>query len=331
MAHSDTPRLRLGVCLAAVGVLAGLTACGSGGDGTAVGPPLSASTSVAATGGTSPTAPTSAVRSTAPTVSPDAYAARSEGSQGWFFITPSGRWRCAIVPRLSAVGCQPGTNTGPSIGVAGEPAAVPNPVGTTSRPNAIWIQKGRTPEFTYRGQADFWRFPLDETPVLPYGQELAAGGFACNTAFSGTSCVDRATGNGFTFSDAGYSWSYTPVGATARMAVPSAAPVDFTGMWMGHGRQVDLRPDGSATVVLADGAANTSKWYATWRQAGESFRLVFTSETARSGDGAGAIGPGTSWTGSLTTAEGARVLVFSDAPTIYWCRYADTASGVCGA
>ncbi|MGZ8177763.1 hypothetical protein ACXVUM_07510 [Williamsia sp. SKLECPSW1] len=204
-------------------------------------------------------------------------------------------------------------------------------MGTTSRPNAIWIQRGRDPEFTYRGQADFWRFPLEQTPVLPYGRELVADGFACNTAFSGTSCLDRTSGKGFTFSDAGYVWSYTPVGARAQMPAPTAAPVDFTGKWMGHGRQVDLRPDGSASVDLASGASNGSSWDATWRQTGDSFQLVFTTQTQQYGAGAGAIASGTSWTGSLTTAEGARVLVFSDDPTVYWCRYADTGSGVCGA
>ncbi|WP_299569549.1 hypothetical protein [uncultured Williamsia sp.] len=277
----------------------------------------------------SPTA--SAAPSITPSVSADTYLAESEGSRGWYFITPSGKWRCAILPTLAAAGCQPSTNTGPSIGVPGEPAAVPNPVGTTSRPNAIWIQKGRDAQFTYRGQADFWRFPLEQTPVLPYGRQLGADGFACNTSTAGVSCGDKTTGKGFTFSDSGYVWRYTPVGTSAQMPTPTAASVDFTGEWVGHGRLIDLQPDGTATVKLASGASNGSTWDATWRPTESSFRLVFTTETQRFGDGAGGISAGETWIGSLTSAEGARVLVFSDAPTTYWCREADQMSGVCGA
>jgi hypothetical protein len=312
--------------------VATLAACGGDDDTRATGAQPVATVGAGQSSGamSSPTA--SAAPSIAPSVPADTYLADSEGSRGWYFVTPSGKWRCAILPRLDAAGCQPGTNTGPSIGVPGEPNAVPNPVGTTSRPNAIWVQRGREPQFTYRGQADFWRFPLEQTPALPYGAELAADRFACNTSAAGVACSDSTTGRGFTFSDAGYVWRYTPVGGGVQMAEPTtSASVDFTGEWMGHGRLVDLRSDGTATVKLSNGASNGSTWDATWKQTGERFGLVFVAETQHVGEGAGAISPGTTWTGSLTSAEGATVLAFADAPTTYWCRYSDTASGVCGA
>ncbi|GAA2059929.1 hypothetical protein GCM10009722_19860 [Williamsia deligens] len=305
------------------------TACSAQSD--KIGAP-SSSPSVGRTSTVAPTvSPSATTTAPTPTVVAGSYLAVSEGASGYYFVSPSGRWRCAILTSAAVAGCQPASNTDPSIGVAGAPTAVPSPVGTTVRPNAIRVERGRDAEFAYRGQADFWRFPLEQTPVLPYGTELAADGFACNTSSSGVSCMDQSTGKGFTFSDAGFVWKYTPVGSTAQVPPPTPASVDFTGDWMGHGRLVTLRSDGTATVKLANGASNGSTWDATWRQTGSSMQVVFTSETQHVGEGAGRITPGMTWTGSLTSAEGAPVLAFADAPTVYWCRESDTGSGVCGA
>lgn len=268
------------------------------------------------------------------------YLALSEGTRGYYFVTPSGKWRCAIVSFASTppamAGCQPGDNTQPSIGVPGAPASVPSPIGSTAAPNAIQIKQGQDPQFAYRGQADFWRIPTEATKVLDYGSTLDAGGFQCNVQQAGVSCKDNSTGKGFTFSDQGYEWTYTPVGGTADLGGQSSngspnTSTQFGGQWVGHGRELGLNPDGSATVRLASGAANGTTWNATWTPVGSGLTVTFGEVIKRYGDGATTIAPGTVWTGAMTTAEGANVLEFTALPDVYWCRDEDTGTGACGA
>lgn len=283
----------------------------------------------------SPSAGTSTATAPAGTVDPQAFHAVSEGMEGYYFVTPSGKWRCAIVVRLNVAGCQPSDNHQPSIGVAGAPVTVPGPInGAPVAPNAIRVQRGSDPEFAYRGQAEFWHFPLETTRVLPYGQTLSADQFECNVKESGVSCKDTTTGKGFTFSDADFSWNYTPATGDAAVGggTQTAAPAtQFAGQWTGHGRQLDLNSGGNAVVSIFSGAANGTYWDATWSQSDTTLTITFGNVTRLTGDGGMTIARGTVWTGRMTTAEGVRVLEISALPGIYWCRDGDNATGVCGA
>ncbi|GED99112.1 hypothetical protein nbrc107697_31510 [Gordonia crocea] len=120
------------------------------------------------------------------------------------------------------------------------------------------------------------------------------------------------------------------VGAgTADAAPPSA----FLGSWDGHGRQVVLAKNGSATVSLASGAANVEKWTAKWGPAEGRVDLSFVKRTAQHGDTAGfGVAPGKHWLGRLVTVQGYTVLEFNPGlPGIYWCRPDAGRAGVCGA
>lgn len=272
-----------------------------------------------------------------PAANAQAYQADSGVMAGYYFVTPSGKWRCAIIPGLGAAGCQPSVNTRPDIGVPGAPAQVPSTIpGSRVAPNAIQIRRGAEPEFAYRGQAQFWRRPLDPTTTLPYGVTLSADQFDCNVQEGGTSCKDQTTGKGFTFSDVGYSWTYTPVGSPVTLGNQGdggsdSASADFGGRWVGHGRSLELNSDGGAVVRLFSGAVNGSTWNATWAQGGSGLTVTFGDLVQRIGDGASTIPPGTVWHGSMTVAEGVNVLAFDNMPTVYWCREPETGTGVCGA
>ncbi|WP_414688408.1 hypothetical protein [Mycobacterium sp.] len=132
------------------------------------------------------------------------YVAHVNGSAGYYFTTPSGKWRCAIFPRAKA-GCQSANSWASGLGVDGEPDAV----------NAIVVEREGDPRFVSLEQPEF---ALDPGPAntLPFNRILAAAGFRCNVQESGVSCLSEFTSKGFTFSAEGYTLQYTDV--------PPAAP-----------------------------------------------------------------------------------------------------------
>lgn len=136
------------------------------------------------------------------------YVGRMNGETGYFFTTPSKRWRCAILPRRQA-GCQAATATSSGMGIAGEPDTVVTPDGPEA-PNVIVVERD--------GQAHFAHFERDEftlTPgpaaTLPFGKVMAAAGFRCNVQEIGVSCLSESTEQGFTFSPEGFTLRYTDI------------------------------------------------------------------------------------------------------------------------
>jgi hypothetical protein len=131
---------------------------------------------------------------------------------GYYFTTPSGRWRCAIVTREVA-GCQ--SSRWPSaMGITGEPDTVAGADGEPATPNAIVVERTGDAHFAALAEP---RFELDPGPakVLQFDEVLAAAGFRCNVQEqSGVSCLSERSGNGFTFSADGFTTRYTdlPVG-----------------------------------------------------------------------------------------------------------------------
>ncbi|OMC36947.1 hypothetical protein A5740_05790 [Mycobacterium sp. GA-1841] len=138
------------------------------------------------------------------------YALDVDGRKGYYFSTPSGRWRCAILPRDRA-GCQQADGTS-AIGVTGAPTEVPDPAGETGQtatPNALVLDQDTDAHFAALAERDFTQ---SEAVVLPFGSVLAVAGFRCNVQEqSGVSCVRELTGRGFTFSAEGYTLHYTDV------------------------------------------------------------------------------------------------------------------------
>jgi hypothetical protein len=125
------------------------------------------------------------------------------GAAGYYFTTPSGKWRCAILPRTKA-GCQSANSWESGLGVTGEPDAV----------NAIVVEREGDARFVSLEQPEFW---LDPGPAntLRFNRILAVAGFRCNVQEAGVSCASELTGNGFTFSAEGYAPQYTDVPAKA--------------------------------------------------------------------------------------------------------------------
>lgn len=122
---------------------------------------------------------------------------------GYYFATPSGKWRCAILAHDRA-GCQAASSWQSGLGVKDEPAAT----------NAIAVDEEGDPQFATLATPDFWLQP-GPANALQFNKILAAAGFRCNVSDAGVSCQSDASGKGFTFSADGFTPQYTDVPATA--------------------------------------------------------------------------------------------------------------------
>ena len=122
---------------------------------------------------------------------------------GYYFTTPSGKWRCAILAHTKA-GCQASRSWQSGLGVQDEPDST----------NAIAVDRDGDPQFVTLDQPDFWLNP-GPAKVLQFNRILAAAGFRCNVQESGVSCQSETSGKGFTFSADGYTPQYTDVPASA--------------------------------------------------------------------------------------------------------------------
>ncbi|WP_026357202.1 hypothetical protein [Mycobacterium sp. 141] len=145
--------------------------------------------------------------STANLVDGSGYATEVDGRTGYYFRTPSGRWRCAILPRDKA-GCQSASGLS-TIAVTGAPTSVPDGSGGTTAPNAIAVDRDHDAGFIALTEPEF---SVDNAKTLPFGKVLAVAGFRCNVQeSSGISCVRELTGKGFTFSGETFTPQYTDI------------------------------------------------------------------------------------------------------------------------
>jgi hypothetical protein len=141
------------------------------------------------------------------------YIAHVNGTAGYYFATPSGKWRCAILARVKA-GCQSASSWRSGLGVPGEPETVINAAGVTTAPNAIIIEREGDARFVSLEQPEFSLNP-GSADTLQFNRILAVGAFRCNVQESGVSCLSELSGKGFTFSAEGYTPQYTDVPANA--------------------------------------------------------------------------------------------------------------------
>jgi hypothetical protein len=138
------------------------------------------------------------------------YVAHPPGGTSYYFTSPSGRWACAIIPRVK-VGCQSAKSWPSAMGIAGEPDSVPDAVGEATMPNALQVLREGDAKFVALDEPEF---SLDPGPakVLPFNRILAAAGFRCNVQeATGLSCLSEFSGKGFTFSPDGFAPQYTDV------------------------------------------------------------------------------------------------------------------------
>ena len=118
-----------------------------------------------------------------------------DGDAGYYFSTPSGRWRCAILPRDKA-GCQA---TGGALSITGAPDAVPDADGGEAPPNAMVVEPEGDAHFAALDAAQFT--PPAPATVLPFNRTLIVARFRCNIQeATGVSCLSEDSGAGFTFS-----------------------------------------------------------------------------------------------------------------------------------
>lgn len=133
--------------------------------------------------------------------------AKTDDRAGYYFVSPSGSWRCVIVAR-SWAGCQ---SSGGSLGIQGVPQSVTDDAGRSVTPNAIVVRTEGEPQFASVAAAEFTP-PTRTAKTLPFDKILAAAGFRCNVSQqAGISCLSEETTKGFTFSSTGASWQYTDV------------------------------------------------------------------------------------------------------------------------
>lgn len=135
------------------------------------------------------------------------YYVKTDDVAGYYFTSPSGGWRCVIVPR-TWVGCQ---SSGGGLGVAGAPQTVTDDAGQSVAPNAILVRTEGDPQFA-SVTAGLFKPPTGTAKTLPFNKILAAAGFRCNVQQeAGISCLSEETRQGFTFSNSGATWQYTDV------------------------------------------------------------------------------------------------------------------------
>ena len=146
--------------------------------------------------------PSSARASNAHLVDAFDYVGHISDITGYYFTTPSGKWRCAILTRTKA-GCQAASNWQSGLGIPDKREG-----------NAVVVGSQDDPQFVTLEQPEFWLVP-GPANVLPFNRILAAAGFRCNVQESGVSCLSEASGKGFTFSAQGYTPQYTDVPANA--------------------------------------------------------------------------------------------------------------------
>ena len=141
------------------------------------------------------------------------FAAEVDGRTGYYFTSPSGRWECAILPRMSA-GCQNAQSTA-GIGITDAPEEVPGPDGEPTAPTALIVDRAAEPQFAALAAPGL---ALESGPAieLPFNRILAVAGFRCNVQeATGISCQSESSGKGFTFSADGFTMTYTDVPADA--------------------------------------------------------------------------------------------------------------------
>jgi len=127
------------------------------------------------------------------------YVSQAGEVTGYYFTTPSGKWRCAILTRSKA-GCQASSSWRSGLGVAGEPDST----------NAIVVEEQGDPQFAVLDQPEF-ALSSGSAKALPFNRILAAAGFRCNVGEAGVSCLSEMSGKGFTFSADGFIPHYTDV------------------------------------------------------------------------------------------------------------------------
>lgn len=141
------------------------------------------------------------------------YVAHPRDAAAYYFTTPSGRWACAIVPRVKA-GCQSATGWASGIPITGAPTTVSDASGEDAAPNAVVIERAGDARFVALDEPEFSLAATDPgntAKVLGFNRILAAAGFRCNVQESGVSCMSEASGNGFTFSTQEFVPRYTEV------------------------------------------------------------------------------------------------------------------------
>jgi hypothetical protein len=153
-------------------------------------------------------APSPAGRSDRNLVNAHDFYAEADGTKGYYFTTPSGKWNCAILPRTEA-GCQTAAGA-QRLGIPGGPDTVPGPNGAAVAPNAIAVGDAADPGFIWIDRPGF-SLTSGKVLTLNFNKTLAAAGFRCNVQDAGVSCGNEITRKGFTFSPTGYLPQYTPV------------------------------------------------------------------------------------------------------------------------
>jgi hypothetical protein len=127
------------------------------------------------------------------------YVAHLGETTGYYFTTPSGKWRCAILSHTKA-GCQAASSWQSGLGVDGEPDST----------NAVVIDRDGDPQFVTLEAPEFW-LASGSAKTLQFNRILAAAGFRCNVQEAGVSCQSDTSEKGFTFSAEGFTPQYTDV------------------------------------------------------------------------------------------------------------------------
>jgi hypothetical protein len=128
--------------------------------------------------------------------------------------------------------------------------------------------------------------------------------------------------------------SETPTATTSVTTTTApAANSPYVGEWTGHTRHMTIRPNGTASIQINDGAADGEHWNTDWTTVPTGIAFTLKTQTSKVGNGLGdglgaPLVPGMIWNAALEQHDDGTIMHFvrqdqklSDPDAgLFWCR-----------
>lgn len=115
-----------------------------------------------------------------------------------------------------------------------------------------------------------------------------------------------------------------------------SAAATVVGDWQRHDSSLTLNADGTGSVLMGSGAADTEKWALTWSSTGNGASGTLGAQLSKTGAGVGGLATGTSFTARLGKDANGTTIMFTSGfgdtgSDLTWCSLKYGSSHNCGA
>lgn len=125
------------------------------------------------------------------------YRLTGDGFDGYFFISPSGNFQCAIRDPSRGLAGMAGCH-GETSPIPVQPDRCPEGIGWGFGMQVLPLAQGSFPQVDYLCASELvYGHPSRQVMLLPYGQSITAHGFTCTSNESGIRCEHNSSGHGF--------------------------------------------------------------------------------------------------------------------------------------